>query len=62
MDTHHSQAETRMIVIGPAGNGRMMFVGFTMRMRGGEQRIRPVTARQMREKEVQGYAETSTPV
>jgi uncharacterized DUF497 family protein len=55
-DERHSIDEKRLIAIGVNQNGRMMFVGFTIRLRDGRQFIRPVTARYMREKEFFRYA------
>ncbi len=55
-DDRHSIDEKRLIAIGMNRAGRMMFVGFTIRVRAGRQLIRPVTARYMREKEFFRYA------
>jgi len=62
LDVRHSLTETRMIAIGRGQNDRMIFVGFTMRQRDGDQLIRPITARYMREKEVRRYAQTGSAI
>jgi uncharacterized DUF497 family protein len=55
-DERHSIAEKRLIAIGFNSDGRMIFVGFTIRMRGATQLIRPISARYMRQKEFRRYA------
>ncbi len=60
LDHAHSVIEERLLAIGRGPSGRMMFVGFTIRVRGDRRLVRPITARYMREKEVRRYAQTST--
>jgi len=55
-DDRHSIDEKRLIAIGMNRAGRMMFVGFTIRLREGRQLFRPITARYMGEKEFFRYA------
>jgi len=47
----------RSIAIGTNDKGRYVFLAFTLRRRGGETLIRPISARYMRRKEVDYYAE-----
>lgn len=54
-DEKHSRIEKRFIGIGRAGNGRPMFVGFTVRLVVGGVLIRPITARYMHAKEASRY-------
>jgi uncharacterized DUF497 family protein len=54
-DPRHSDQETRFIAVGRNAEGRPMFVAFTFRTRGGAWRVRPVSARYMREKEIRAY-------
>jgi uncharacterized protein len=57
-DTAHSQQEQRFRAIGRDENGRALFVVFTLRRRGREVLIRPISARYMHKKEADHYAET----
>ncbi len=59
-DERHSIEEKRLIAIGLNGDGRMIFVGFTILMRGEIQLIRPISARYMREKEFRRYVKSNT--
>ena len=54
-DDRHSQDEARYRVLGPSEGGRMIFVVFTIRVLGGERRVRPISARYMHAKEVRTY-------
>jgi len=54
-DDRHSIDEKRLIAIGMNRAGRMIFVGFTIRLHEGRQLIRPITARYMGEKEFLRY-------
>ena len=54
-DPAHSQDEERFIAIGKTGEGRSIFVAFTLRQQGGETFIRPISARYMHQKEVDYY-------
>src|SRR5437016_2180225 len=56
-DEGHSQGEQRFRAVGRTAEGRGMFVVFTLRQRGRDLLIRPVSARYMHEKEVQRYEE-----
>ena len=57
-DAGHSQKEPRFLAIGRSGEGRAVFVVFTMRRQGDERLIRPISARYMHKKEAAHYAET----
>ena len=50
-DLTHSQTEVRFFAIGKTGEGRRVFIVFTIR----EAEIRPISARYMHEKEVFRY-------
>ena len=54
-DPAHSQSEERMLAIGQTGTGRFVLVAFTLRRRGRDTLIRPISARYMRKREVQHY-------
>ena len=56
-DMAHSQTEHRSRAIGKTGGGRHVFVVFTIRQRGGNRAIRPVSARYMHQEEIKGYEE-----
>ena len=56
-DLAHSIGETRFLVIGNGGGPRAIFVAFTLRESGGERLIRPISARYMHRKELEGYEE-----
>lgn len=55
-DPDHSIAEQRLKAIGRTGEGRWVFVAFTLRSRNGRQLIRPISARYMHDREVHHYA------
>lgn len=59
-DPKHSSAEDRLIAVGRAETGRPVFVAFTLRAQGKSYRIRPVTARYMHAKEMEGYEKESS--
>ncbi len=59
-DIRHSAQEKRLVAVGRGKNGDPVFVGFTIRFRGTEPFIRPVTARYMREKEFLRYAKANS--
>jgi uncharacterized DUF497 family protein len=44
-DPDHSQSETRFIAIGKTAAGRSVFIAFTLRKRGHDTYIRPISAR-----------------
>ncbi len=54
-DPFPSEIETRFRAVGMAETGRHAFIVFTMREAGGLRLIRPVSARYMHAKEVEGY-------
>ena len=54
-DPAHSINEQRLRAIGRTSSGRALFVAFTLRMDGGLQLIRPISARYMHQKESQHY-------
>jgi len=54
-DVKHSGSEDRYIAVGRNGSGRPVFVAFTFRIRGGERLVRPISARYMHGKEIDGY-------
>jgi len=54
-DPAHSGAEDRFKAIGRTDRGRAVFVVFTLRRRGDERLIRPISARYMHRKEVDHY-------
>jgi uncharacterized DUF497 family protein len=54
-DLTHSTSETRFLGIGRSGQGRYVFVAFTIRQRTGTTYIRPISARYMYAKEVAAY-------
>ncbi len=60
LDSRHSEFEERLIAIGMTQNGRMVFVGFTLRLRGPLRLIRPITARYMHKKEILRYGKASS--
>lgn len=61
-DIKHSDEEDRFIATGQAENGRYLFVAFTLRKINGENRIRPVSARYMHDKEVKKYEKARTKI
>ena len=54
-DTKHSATEDRFIAIGRTGTGRPLFVAFTIRVKGRQRFIRPISARYMHAKEIESY-------
>jgi uncharacterized DUF497 family protein len=56
-DEMHSQSERRLRAIGKTAEGRAIFVVFTLRRRGDDIFIRPISARYIHEKEVRNYEE-----
>jgi uncharacterized protein len=61
-DHRHSELEKRFIAVGRNAQGRPIFVAFTMRERGGQLLIRPVSARYMHRKEIEGYEKESSKI
>lgn len=54
-DPAHSGSETRFKAIGRNDRGRSIFLVFTLRRRGRDTLIRPISARYMHRKEVEHY-------
>jgi uncharacterized protein len=54
-DPHAPDAEKRQRAIGVSAGGRHVFIVFTLRMRGKQTFIRPITARYMHRKEIEHY-------
>ena len=54
-DAKHSVVEQRLRAVGRTSKGRHLFVVFTLRRRGGETLIRPISARYMHKKEITAY-------
>ncbi|MBL0171556.1 MAG: BrnT family toxin [Gemmatimonadaceae bacterium] len=53
------QNEPRFRAIGPANDGRMIFLVFTLRSRDNERLIRPISARFMHRREIRAYKEAN---
>jgi hypothetical protein len=58
-DPAHSEAEQRFKAIGVTTGGRHVFVVFTLRSRGVDSLIRPISARFMHRKEIEYYEKTA---
>jgi uncharacterized DUF497 family protein len=54
-DYEHSQREDRNIAVGVNASGRPVFVVFTLRILGGDELVRPLSARYMHRKEIEKY-------
>jgi uncharacterized DUF497 family protein len=54
-DAAHSQRENRFRAIGRTEKGRGMFIIFTLRRKGDELLIRPISARYMHKKEIDAF-------
>jgi len=54
-DAAHSQQESRLRAIGKTEKGRGVFVVFTLRRKGDELLIRPISARYMHKKEIDAF-------
>ena len=50
-----SQDERRFCAVGQTGNGRRVFLVFTLRRKDDKQLIRPISARYMHKKEIESY-------
>ena len=59
-DISHSQAEARFLAIGRTLAGRHVFICFTIRHRPGGRYLRPISARYMRQKEINFYEEANS--
>jgi uncharacterized protein len=54
-DLAHSRSERRFRAIGRTEKGRGVFIVFTLRRKGDEVLIRPISARYMHKKEIEAY-------
>ena len=54
-DPANSESEERLKAIGRSKEGRFVFVSFTLRFKGNETHIRPISARYMHQKEIDRY-------
>ncbi|MGA7240362.1 MAG: BrnT family toxin [Bryobacteraceae bacterium] len=54
-DAAHSQQEGRFRAVGRTDKGRGVFIVFTLRPKGDELLIRPISARHMHKKEIEAY-------
>jgi hypothetical protein len=61
-DLKHSSREERFMAVGRSSQGRAIFVVFTVRTRDGRRFIRPLSARNMHKKEIDGYEAESSSV
>ncbi len=61
-DYKHSRGEKRYLAVGRNMHGRAMFVVFTMRERGSQVLVRPISARYMHRKEIEGYEKESSEI
>jgi hypothetical protein len=59
-DIAHSGSEERFTAVGHNRLGRALFVVFTMRSKDGKRLIRPLNARYMHKKEIEGYEKQSS--
>jgi len=50
-----SREESRFCAVGETGDGRRVFLVFTLRRKGDKQVIRPISARYMHKKEIESY-------
>jgi uncharacterized DUF497 family protein len=50
-----SREESRFCAVGQTGNGRRVFLVFTLRRKGNEQLVRPISARYMHKREIESY-------
>ncbi len=54
-DAAHSHSERRFRAIGRTETGRGVFIVFTLRRKGDEMLIRPISARYIHKKEIEAY-------
>jgi uncharacterized DUF497 family protein len=59
-DIAHSEREERFKAIGRANDGRAILIVFTLRKRAGRTFIRPISARDMHQREVISYEEEAS--
>jgi len=60
-DAEHSTAEQRFRAVGRTKEGRHLFAVFTMRRRGSDTLVRPISARYMHRKEIAAYEQNEVP-
>lgn len=53
-----SATEERFIAVGRTAGGRVVFIAFAFRLRGGARLVRPISARYMHAKEIERYEAT----
>jgi uncharacterized protein len=54
-DSEHSRKERRFRAVGQTDGGRNVFIIFTLRSKGDEVLLRPISARYMHQKETEAY-------
>ncbi len=54
-DRLHSEAENRSVAVTTLPDGRHVFIVFTLRLLAGRLAIRPISARPMRQREIEGF-------
>ena len=57
----YSLIEDRYVAVGRDSKGRAMFVAFTVREKNGRRFLRPISARYMHKKEIEGYEKKKSP-
>lgn len=57
-DPAHSRSDTRLLAIGRTGEGRYVFICFTVRQQAQARLLRPISARYMHRKEIESYEKT----
>lgn len=60
-DYEHSEEEDRIIAVGLNRSGRPVFIVFTLRVLGGKELVRPLSARYMHRKEIEIYEQLWRP-
>jgi uncharacterized DUF497 family protein len=60
-DSEHSKVEQRLRAVGRTKEGRHLFVVFTVRRRGSDILVRPISARYMHRKEIDAYEQKEVP-
>lgn len=61
-DPKHSKVEERRVAFGRTFGGRLLTIAFTLRMKGEQTFIRPISARPVHRKEKQIYEEATTEI
>ena len=56
----HSAGESRFLAVGRTDVGRGVFIVFTVRRKGDQVLIRPISARYMHKKEIEAYEEENS--